>query len=51
MRDFINEGKVAVFMNNVLVGSDSKEDYDEIVVKVLRRLEKNDLYIKPEKCL
>jgi len=50
MRDLINEGKVAVFVDDVLVGTDSKEDHDEIVAEVLKRLEENDLYIKSEKC-
>ena len=47
MRDLINEGKVAVFMDDVLVG---EEGHNEIVAEVLKRLEKNDLYMKPEKC-
>jgi len=51
MRDLINEGKVAVFVDNVLVGTDSEKGHDEIVAKVLKRLEENDLYVKPEKCL
>jgi len=50
MRDLINEGKVAVFINDVLVGTDSKEGHDEIVAEVLKRLEENDLYMKLEKC-
>jgi len=49
LRDLINKGKVAVFVDNVLVGTETKEGYDEIVKKVLRRLEENDLYAKPEK--
>jgi len=50
MRDLINEGKVAVFVDDVLVGTDSEEGHNEIVVEVLKRLEENDLYVKPEKC-
>jgi len=46
----INEGKVAVFVDNVLVGTEMEEGYDEIVEEVLRRLEENNLYVKPEKC-
>ena len=46
----INKGKVVVFVNNVLVGTKMEEGYDEIVEEVLRRLEENDLYVKPEKC-
>ena len=51
LRDLINEGKVAAFVNDVLVGTETKEGHDEIVEEVLRRLEENDLYVKPEKCI
>ena len=51
MRDLINEGKVAVFVDDVLVGTDDKKEHDKIVAEVLRRLEENNLYVKPEKCL
>jgi len=50
LRDMINEGKVAVFVDNVLVGTETEEEHDEIVEEVLRRLKENDLYVKPEKC-
>jgi len=51
LRDLINKGKVAVFVDNVLVGTETEEGYDEIVEEILRRLEENDLYIKPKKCV
>ena len=51
LRDMINEGKVAAFVDNVLVGTETEEGHDEIVEEVLRRLEENDLYVKPEKCI
>ena len=50
MRDLINEGKMAVFVDDVLVGTDSEQGHNEIVAEVLKRLEENDLYVKPEKC-
>jgi len=50
LRDLINEGKVTVFVDDILVGTETEEGNDEIVEEILRRLEKNDLYIKPEKC-
>ena len=50
LRDIINEGKVAAFVDDVLVGTETEEGYDEIVEEVLRRLEENNLYVKPEKC-
>jgi len=51
LKDMINEGKVVAFVDNVLVGIETEEGYDEIVEEVLKRLEENDLYIKPEKCV
>jgi len=50
MRDLINKGKVAVFVDDVLIGTDDKKGHDEIVAEVLKRLKENDLYVKPEKC-
>jgi len=49
LRDLVNEGKMAAFVDDVLVGTETKERHDEIVEEVLRRLEKNNLYVKPEK--
>jgi len=49
LRDLINEGKVAVFVDDMLVVTETKEGHDEIVEEILRRLEENDLYIKLEK--
>jgi len=51
LRDMINEGKVAAFVDDMLVGTEIGEGHNEIVEEVLRRLEENDLYIKPEKCV
>jgi len=51
LRDLINEGKVAAFVDDVLVGMETEERHDEIMEEILKRLEENDLYIKPEKCM
>jgi len=51
LRDLINEGKVAAFVDDVLVGTETKEEHNRIVEEILRRLEENNLYIKPEKCV
>jgi len=51
LRDLINEGKVAAFIDNVLVKTEIEEKHGEIVKEILRRLEENDLYVKPEKCV
>ena len=48
--DKINTGKVAAFIDNVIVGMDTEKEHDEIVAEIIRKLEENDLYVKPEKC-
>jgi len=50
LRNMINEGKVTAFVDNMLVGTEIEEGHNEIVEEVLRRLEENNLYVKPEKC-
>jgi len=50
LKDMINEGKVTVFVNNILIGTEMEKGHDEIMEKVLKRLKENDLYVKPEKC-
>ena len=53
LRDLINKEKVAAFVDDVLVETETEteEGHDKIVKEILRRLEENDLYIKPEKCI
>ena len=50
LRDLINTRKVAAFIDNIIVGTETEEGYNEIVAEVIRRMEENDLYVKPEKC-
>ena len=49
LRDLIDTGDIAEFMDNMLVGTEDEKEYDEIVEEVLRGMEENNLYIKPEK--
>ena len=50
LRDMINTGKVAAFIDDVIVGMETEEGHDELVAEVIKRLKENDLYVKPEKC-
>ena len=50
LRDLINTGKVAAFIDDVIVGTEIEKGHDELVAEVIRRLEENDLYVKLEKC-
>ena len=49
LRDLVVEEKVAVFIDNMMIATETEEGHDEIVEKVLRRLEENNLFVKPEK--
>ena len=49
LRDLINTGKVAVFIDDVIVETETEEGHEELVAEVIRRLEENDLYVKLEK--
>ena len=49
LRDLINKGKVAAFVDSILVEMETEEGHNEIVDEILKRLEENDLYVKPEK--
>ena len=48
--DLINTGKVVSFIDNVIIGTETKKEYDELVKEVVKRLAENDLYVKLEKC-
>jgi len=51
LRDLINTGKVAAFIDDVIVGMEmEKNRHDEIVAEIIKRLEESDLYVKLEKC-
>jgi len=40
---------VRIFINDVIVKTKEEEKYNEVVEKVIKRLAKNDLYVKSEK--
>ena len=42
------EEKVIVFIDDIIIAMEMEEEYDEIVEKVLRKLEENNLFVKPE---
>jgi len=50
LRDLINTGKVGSFIDNIIVGTESEEGHDKLVEEILKKLKKNDLYVKLEKC-
>ena len=45
------EEKVVVFIDDVIIAIEMEKGHDKIVEEVLRRLEENNLFVKPEKCM
>ena len=50
LRNLINTEKVVVFIDDIIIGTENEEGYNELVGEVVKRLEENDLYVKLEKC-
>jgi hypothetical protein len=48
--DLIAQGKVAVYLDDILIWSSTLEEHRKIVHKVLHCLQTYDLYLRPEKC-
>jgi len=46
--DLINQEDMATFIDNILVAMDTEEGHNKLVEEVLKRLEENDLFVKPE---
>ena len=49
LQNLINIKKVISFMDNILIEIENKEEHNKIVKEVVRKLVKNNLYIKLEK--
>ena len=47
-RNMIEVEDVAVFIDDVIVGTETEEGHNEIVKEVLRRMTENDLFVKPK---
>jgi len=48
-QDLINTGKVASFIDDIIIGMETEEGHDEIVKEVVKKLTENNLYVKSEK--
>jgi len=49
-QDLINQEDTMTFIDDILIATDTEEKYNELVEEVLRRLEKDNLFVKLEKC-
>ena len=49
LQSLINTGKVASFIDNIIVRMKEEKKHNKIVKEVVKRLTENDLYVKLEK--
>jgi hypothetical protein len=49
-KELIDEGFVSVYMDDILIFTETLEQHQQIVRRVLEILRQNKLYLKPEKC-
>ncbi|ESK82587.1 reverse transcriptase-rnase h-integrase, partial [Moniliophthora roreri MCA 2997] len=50
LSDFIDEGWCVVYMDDILIFSEGRDDHKERTERLMRRLKTHDLFLKPEKC-
>jgi hypothetical protein len=49
-QDLITEGVISVYLNNILIFTDSLEEHHRITRLILDRMREHKLYLRPEKC-
>ena len=49
LKDLIDTGDIAVFINDMLVRTENEKKHNEVVEEILRRIEVNNLYLKSKK--
>ena len=50
-KDMIDEGWMVIYMDDILIFSNDIDEHQRRTLRVLKRLQENDLFLKPEKCL
>src|SRR6202034_2405493 len=49
-RDLVAEGVVVVYLDDILIFTETMEQHREVTRSVLKLLEENQLFLKPDKC-
>ena len=49
-RELIAEGVVVVYLDDILIFTETLEQHQEVTRRVLKLLEENQLFLKPNKC-
>ena len=49
-QELVAEGTVVVYIDDILIFTETLEQHQEVTCQVLKLLEKNQLYLKPDKC-
>jgi hypothetical protein len=49
-RELVTEGSVVVYLDDILIFTESVEEHREVTRRVLKILEENRLFLKPSKC-
>ena len=50
-KDLIDSNQVFIYIDDIIVATETEEGHDETIMEILKRLQENDLYLKPEKCV
>ena len=50
-KDLISEGRVIIYLDDILIFTQTMEEHVEVNRRVLRILRENNLFLRPEKCL
>ncbi|KAJ8474222.1 hypothetical protein ONZ45_g16023 [Pleurotus djamor] len=49
-RDLITEGVVVIYLDDILIFTESRDEHRKVLRRVLKILQDNKLYLRPEKC-
>jgi len=51
LRNIIEAEDIVVFIDDIIVETETEKGHDNIMKEVLRRMVESDLFVKPEKCV